>query len=200
MLGLVVGPGAAFAGLRLRGSTLASLAVESLSAADDLDVVVVSDERTGATAMRADQPWRARAGAGLVLHDARCPLLPAAAIRECLRRGADGGPGTAVIGVRPVTDTLKEVVGGAVVDTVDRNTLAALASPVVVGQDLLDGLSSRFPLAGDLADLPGLVHALTGIGIVVPVEVSSSAWRVSDREDLELLECLHGLHQILRER
>ncbi|MDP9391092.1 MAG: 2-C-methyl-D-erythritol 4-phosphate cytidylyltransferase, partial [Actinomycetota bacterium] len=116
------------------------------------------------------------------------------------RRRAEGGPGTAVIGVRPVTDTLKEVVDGAVVNTIDRNSLAALTSPVVVGPDLLDGLSSRFPLAGDLADLPTLVHALTGMGVVVPVEVPSSARRVSDREDLELLECLHGLHQILRER
>ncbi len=197
---MVVGPGPAFAGLGLRGSTLVSLAVDALTAADDLDVVVVGDERAGRTAVRPDQPWRPRAGAGLVLHDARCPLLPPAAIRECLRRRAEGGPGTAVIGVRPVTDTLKEVVDGAVVNTIDRNSLAALASPVVVGPDLLDGLSARFPLAGDLADLPTLVHALTGMGVVVPVEVPSSARRVSDREDLELLECLHGLHQILRER
>jgi hypothetical protein len=70
----------------------------------------------------------------------------------------------------------------------------------VVGADLLDQLSARLPLAGDLADLGAVVQVLATVGSVVPVQVPSSARRISDQEDIELLECLHELRQTLRER
>jgi 2-C-methyl-D-erythritol 4-phosphate cytidylyltransferase len=200
-LGLVVDTGVdGVAGLRLHGRTLVAHALEALAAVPGVEAVVVGGSDRSVAGLAADQPWRHRAASGLVLHDPGCPLLPTDTIVRCLQVLQAGSPATAIIGVRPVTDTIKEVVDGSVVGTVDRAALAALAAPVVVGHDLLDPLSARFPLAGDLADLAAVVQALTTMGTVVPVEVPSSARRVSDEFDVELLECLHELRQTLRER
>jgi 2-C-methyl-D-erythritol 4-phosphate cytidylyltransferase len=200
-LGLVVDPGVGgVGGLRLHGRTLVAHAFEALAAVPGLEAVVVGGSDPSVAALAADEPWRRRAAGGLVLHDPGCPLLPTDTIVRCLHALGAGSPATAIIGVRPVTDTIKEVVDGSVVGTVDRAALAALAAPVVVGPGLLDPLSARFPLAGDLADLARVVQALATMGTVVPLEVPSSARRVSDEFDVELLECLHELRKTLRER
>jgi 2-C-methyl-D-erythritol 4-phosphate cytidylyltransferase len=200
-LGLVVdtGPDTA-ARLRLHGRTLVAHARDTLMAVPGFDVVVVGGgvSRT-VPALAPDEPWRTRVSGTLVVHDPCCPLLPPSAVRECLDRLATAGPGSAVIGVRPVTDTIKEVVDGSIVGTVDRDSLTALASPVAIGQELLDPLSRALPLAGQLADLPAVVQALSDLGNVVPVQVSSSARRVGDDSDVALLECLHELRHTLRE-
>ena len=186
--------------LRLRGRTLVEHALDVLASVPGVQAAVVGSGSRRVATLAADEPWRPRAPGVLIVHDPRCPLLPAEAIGHCLAELAAAGPQAAVIGVRPVTDTIKEVVDGAVVDTVDRDALAALASPVVVGPGLLDRLSEHLPRAGDLADLSAVVEALAEAGTVVPVQVPSSARRVTDQEDIELLECLLGLRQTLRER
>lgn len=200
VLGLVVDTGRGVARLRLHGRTLVAHAFDALATVPGVEAYVVGGSGRGATGLAADEPWRPRADGGLVLHDPGCPLLPAETITRCLQTLRDGPPANVVVGVRPVTDTIKEVVDGAVVHTIDRAALAALAAPVVVGPDLLDPLSARFPRAGDLADLAHVVQSLTTMGTVVPVEVPSSGRRVSDEFDVELLECLHELRQTLRER
>jgi 2-C-methyl-D-erythritol 4-phosphate cytidylyltransferase len=200
-LGLVVDTGVGGVGrLRLHGRTLVAHALEALAAVPGVDAVVVGGSDRTLAGLPADEPWRQRAAGGLVLHDPGCPLLPTDTIVKCLQALRAGSPTAAIIGVRPVTDTIKEVVDGAVVGTVDRAALAALAAPVVVGPGLLEPLSARFPLAGELTDLARVVQALTTMGTVVPVEVPWSARRVSDEFDVELLECLHELRQTLRER
>jgi 2-C-methyl-D-erythritol 4-phosphate cytidylyltransferase len=201
LLGLVVDTGDdPVLGLHVQGRTLVAHAVEVLGRVPGIHPAVVGSRHRGVTTLAPDQPWRPRTDGGLVLHDPRCPLLPAEAISHCLQALAAADGGTAVIGVRPVTDTLKEVVDGAVVNTIDRDTLAALASPVVVGPGLLDELGRRLPAAGDLADLGTVVEVLTGLGTVLPVQVPSSARRVTDQLDIELLECLHGPGQPPPER
>ena len=45
----------------------------------------------------------------LVLHDSLCPMTPPAFIAECVQRARDTG--RPVVGVRPVTDTVKVVAG-----------------------------------------------------------------------------------------
>ena len=70
----------------------------------------------------------------LVLHDALCPMTPPAFIAACLEHARETG--RPVVGVRPVTDTVKVVADGAagqvVGETLDRDALVAVASPLVV--------------------------------------------------------------------
>lgn len=198
-LGLLAGAGDAVCELHLHGRSLAEHALDALIAVPGLEALVMGSRR-GPAGLDADDLWRPRAGDALVLHDAACPLLQAETIVHFLESIRSAEPGTALVGVRPVTDTIKEVVDAAVVSTVDRAALAALASPVVVGPELLDPLSAALPRAGDLVDLGDVVEVLATLGTVVAVEVPSSARRVADREDVHLLECLYGLQHTLRER
>lgn len=200
VLGIVVDTGRGVARMRLHGRSLVAHAFDALASVPGVEARVVGAGDRGQSGLAADEPWRPWAHGGLVLHDPGCPLLGAETITRCLHALAEGPPATVVVGVRPVTDTIKEVVDGAVVHTIDRAALAALAAPVVIGPDLLDPLSARFPRAGDLADLADVVQTLTTLGTVAPLEVPSSARRVSDEFDVELLECLHELRQTLRER
>src|ERR1700709_1359039 len=66
----------------------------------------------------------------LVVHDPLCPLTPVAfieeAIEECERTGA------VVVGVRSVTDTVKEYDGTTLGATLDREQLVCVTSPVVL--------------------------------------------------------------------
>jgi 2-C-methyl-D-erythritol 4-phosphate cytidylyltransferase len=131
------------------------------------------------------------AGADLVVvHDARCPLLPAEALADCLVAAA---PGVAVLGTRPVTDTVKRVDAGVLGATVDRAGLAALAAPVVLGADLVAALAARLPTLADLVSLSLLVDALAGRCRLQAVEVPSAGRRVHDADDLALLQCLDDL-------
>lgn len=200
-LGLVAGTGISGVGaLLLHERTLVVHAFEALVGVPGVAAAIVGGGEDGRPRLAPGQPWRPLATGGLVLHDPACPLLPTDAITRCLRELTSAPPATAVIGVRPVTDTIKEVVDGTIAGTVDRAALATLAAPLVVGPDLLDPLSAHFPLAGDLGDLTDVVQVLTTLGSVVPMEVPWSARRVNDESDVELLECLHELRQTLRER
>jgi 2-C-methyl-D-erythritol 4-phosphate cytidylyltransferase len=122
----------------------------------------------------------------LVLHDALCPMTPPAFIAECARRSADDG--VVVVGVRPVTDTVKVLTGSTLGTTVDRETLARVVSPVVVPPD-------RAARAADLLADPGLdlawlVEALRAHGPVLLVDAPPEAMRVDDPADLRILAAL----------
>ncbi|KQS68570.1 2-C-methyl-D-erythritol 4-phosphate cytidylyltransferase [Modestobacter sp. Leaf380] len=200
LLGLVVQAGPDDDGLRLQGRPLLAHAVDALATVRGLDVRVLGRGAGGARGLDPDGPWRQLATGGLLLHDAHCPLLPGSAVREAVQLLSAAGPGAVLVGVRPVTDTIKEVVDGAVVGTVDRDALSALASPLVIGADLLDGLARRLPRAGQLTDLTAVLAALDGSARLVPHEVPSAGRRLSDADDVVLMECLHGLRRTLRER
>ena len=103
----------------------------------------------------------------LVLHDALCPMAPPAFIAACLDHArATGRP---VVGTRPVTDTVKVVTdataGQVVGETLDRDTLIAVASPLVVPAAVLAALP-QWPstdLARAVADLAAAGHAVDTI-------------------------------------
>jgi 2-C-methyl-D-erythritol 4-phosphate cytidylyltransferase len=200
VLGLVGGAaGDGVSHLTLHGRSLTAHAREALAAVREIDTFVIGGGR-GEPGLDAGDAWRPRAESGLILHDPGCPLLRTDTIVSFLQTLRAADPGTALVGVRPVTDTIKEVIDGTVVGTVDRNALAALAAPIAVGPELLDPLSALLPQVGDLADLGNVVRALVTIGTVITVEVPSSARRVADPQDVTLVECLHALQHRLRER
>ena len=82
----------------------------------------------------ASVPWaglRRAEETTVVLHDALCPMTPPDFI-ACLPRARALRPATASWACRPVTDTVKVVADGFVGETVDREGLLAIASPLVL--------------------------------------------------------------------
>lgn len=123
----------------------------------------------------ADEPF--------VLHDPLCPMTPPGFIAQCVERAVERG--CVVVGVRPVTDTVKAVADGVVGETVDREELVAVASPVVLPASVvasLGGLPST--------DFVELVDALRRRYPVELVEAPPSARRVGSLEDVWVLEAL----------
>jgi len=110
----------------------------------------------------------------VVVLDPSCPLLPQSFVDDLVERTrATDRPHA---GVRPVTDTMKPLRDGFVGETVDRDSLLALAAPVVLPAE---------------RDVPGsLVELVAELPDVVFVEAPPLARRVTDRSDLELLAAL----------
>ena len=122
----------------------------------------------------------------LVLHDALCPMTPPEFIAACVRRAV--GAGVVVAGVLPVTDTVKVLHDGLVGETLDRDALARVVSPVVVPASLVGQVSGLLTEPGpDLADL---VEALRAVTPVELLEAPPEAMRVSGPEDVRVLEAL----------
>ncbi|MDX6372764.1 MAG: hypothetical protein QOD98_1752 [Nocardioidaceae bacterium] len=122
-------------------------------------------------------------GAPFVLHDALCPLTPPTFLAECVAHAAASSAVT--VGVRPVTDTVKELHDGRVGDTVDRTTLLQVVSPVVLPAAVvaaLDGVPTT--------DFAALVAELATRFPVETLEAPAEARRVADEDDLRVLEAL----------
>jgi len=130
-------------------------------------------------------PWSSlvELGEPLVLHDSLCPMTPPEFIAACVVRALEHA--CVVVGVRPVTDTVKEVADGLVGATVDRDSLVSVASPVVLPPEVvsaLEGLPSADPVA--------LVADLRRRFPVELVEAPPAARRVGSEDDVRLLEAL----------
>jgi len=92
-----------------------------------------------------------------------------------------------VVGVRPVTDTVKIVADGVVGETVDRDELVAVASPVVLPATVVAALGAL-----PSTDFVALVAELRRRYPVELVEAPASARRVASADDLRVLEALTG--------
>jgi 2-C-methyl-D-erythritol 4-phosphate cytidylyltransferase len=132
-----------------------------------------------------NEPWTAvrRMGAALVVHDPLCPATPVPFLRSAVDAAREGH---VVVGVRPVTDTIKRMDAGFVGSTVDRDSLVAVTSPVV----LPPGVVAELPDWPDLDDLAALVTWLRERFPVAFVEAPSLGRRVEDEEAVRLLEAI----------
>jgi 2-C-methyl-D-erythritol 4-phosphate cytidylyltransferase len=118
----------------------------------------------------------------LVLHDPLCPLTPVSFLRQAAEVAeADD---VVVVGVQPVTDTIKATRDGAVGSTVDRDGLWAVTSPVVLPGSLVERLDG-WP---DEDDFPTLVATLRESCEVRFLEAPVLARRVEDESAIALLE------------
>jgi len=139
----------------------------------------------GITPADATVPWSGLRSAGttLVLHDSLCPLTPPAFLAHCV--DVAEATGQVVVGVQPVTDTIKEVgTEGVLGETLAREDLWAIASPVVLPAEIarqVPDLPLGLSPADLLARLPGPFRW---------EEAPAAARRVSGAEDLRLLEAL----------
>ena len=133
-------------------------------------------------------PWSAVQDqqAPYVLHDSLCPMTPPAFLADCvdacLTRHA------VVVGVRPVTDTVKTRHGELLGETLDRDALVAVTSPVVLPATVVGALDAM--PAGDLADFAELVVRLRQRWPVLLREAPPEGRRVSSADDLAVLAAL----------
>lgn len=197
----------------LHRSPLYLHALQALAGAGGHDVVVTVDEadrvrvtdevrRAGVVAdVRVGAGWWDRVresdgAAGLLVHDALCPLASADFIRG-LRRDADLDPESSLLAYRPVTDTVKTVLDSRIHGTIDREGLAALVSPAVVAPGVLIAASEADdrPPVHDFAQLAAWLRAR---GRVELVRAPSLARRVDDASAVNLLECVDELARRVR--
>ena len=139
----------------------------------------------GVTPVDLGTEWAGLVDAGepFVLHDSLCPMTPADFIASCVARCEETS--AVIVGVRPVTDTVKELADGFVGETVDRDGLLAVCSPVVLPPAVvaaLDGLPSL--------DFATLVTSLAARFPVEYVEAPAAARRVASEDDVALLAAL----------
>ena len=118
-----------------------------------------------------------------MLHDPLCPMTPASFITRCVRRAVDQD--CVVVGVRPVTDTVKVSGDGHVGATVDRSTLLQVVSPVVLPATAVASVDAPLEL-----DFAALVASLALRMRVETVEAPAEARRIADEAALRVLEAL----------
>jgi hypothetical protein len=130
-------------------------------------------------------PWHVVADLGrpLVLHDPLCPMTPPDFIAACVDVAT--ARDVVAVGVRPVTDTVKEVTDGRLGRTVDRDGLVTVCSPIVLPARVVAALGSR-----PATDFVALVSQLRSSYDVELVEAPPAARRVADEDDVRALEAL----------
>jgi len=119
----------------------------------------------------------------LVVHDPLCPLTPAAFIEEASEECAQTG--SVVVGVRPVTDTVKEYDGENVGATRDREELMSVTSPVVLPATVVAALDEL-----ETDDLPDFVEKLAQRFPVRYLPAPPLGQRIVNEDDLEVLGAL----------
>lgn len=157
------------------GESLLALASWALTEAE----VQLLDHNAAWTQVQAHE-------AALVIHDPLCPATPVPYLRSLVRRA--GTDPAVLVGVRPVTDTVRRVADGALTETVDRRELVSVASPVVLPAAVV----AELPDWPDLTDPAALVERLAERFAVVLVDAPPLARRLADDTDLALLEALAG--------
>jgi 2-C-methyl-D-erythritol 4-phosphate cytidylyltransferase len=188
-------------------------ALRSLAASGAGDLVVAVDEAdlervardirsAGIRAeVRAGSHWwehvrASRLDAGLLVHDALCPLVSADFLRG-VRTTALTTPDVSVVAYRPVTDTVKTVVDSRIQGTIDREGLASLVSPAVVSPGVL-GTALEHDDLPPIDDFARLAAWLRERGPVELTRAPSLARRVDDASSVNLLECVDELTRRVR--
>lgn len=137
--------------------------------------------------------WARRGGTvATVLLDPLCPLVPVSFVEEVLARGLEEGD-SGVAGFRPVTDTIKTVVGHRIAGTINRDEFAIISSPVLVAARLMT------PSPPPVHDFAALAAWLRERGRLVMVKAPSMARRVDDGSAVSLLECVDEISRTVRE-
>jgi 2-C-methyl-D-erythritol 4-phosphate cytidylyltransferase len=194
--------GAAKQFARLGGETVLDRSVTVARAACDGVVVVLaadaawdapaSVERTVGGETRSDsvRAGLARVPAGadiVVVHDAARPLASPGLYERVVRAVADGADGA--VPALPLSDTVKRVDGGHVVETVPREGLVGVQTPQAFRADVLRAVHRA---GGVDTDDAALVEASGGTVVIVDGERYNLKLTVA--EDLALAEAL--LHEV----
>ncbi len=184
----------------LEGRSLLQHALASLPTTGSGAIVVAE----GATSALEDLPHHVRVvgidelrqeceGQAVVVHDPLCPLTSSAFMATMLERFVRDQE-YAAAAHRPVTDTIKRVHEGCVTETIDREGLGIVTSPVLLSAQAVADLADDLACA-DLADL---VERVRRHGPVTLVKAPSMGRRVDNESAVRLLECVAEMSRELR--
>jgi hypothetical protein len=130
----------------------------------------------------------------LLIHDPLCPLTPPEFLASI---ATYGDVGITAIGVLAVTDTVKTADRSVVAGTLDRAGLGRIASPLVASGESVTLVSQNPEL---VLHVPALARRLVAAGRVEFVTAPSTATRVEDESELELLECVDEVRRLASDR
>ncbi len=148
---------------------------------------VVVGGGTRAESVRAGLAAVPEAAAIIVVHDAARPLATGALFASVVAAVRSGGAQGA-IPVLPVSDTLKQVVGGTVKQSVDREGLVTVQTPQAF---VAEALREAHRTGGEATDDAGLLEDLGAT--VVTVEGEPRNLKLTHPEDLLLAEAMIDL-------
>lgn len=153
---------------------------------DEADLRVVAGGATRQGSVRAALRSLPRGVTNVLVHDAARPLAPVSLV-EAVVAALEGGADAVVPGV-PVADTVKQVVDGVVVATLDRSGLYAAQTPQGFRLEVLERAHAPEPRPGesDATDDAGMVERL-GVSVVV-VPGHDEAFKITRPVDLLLAE------------
>ncbi|MGH2921261.1 MAG: 2-C-methyl-D-erythritol 4-phosphate cytidylyltransferase [Gaiellaceae bacterium] len=155
------------------------LAAEEVAATKVAETVTGGETRTASVRRALAQvPGEA---AVILVHDAARPLVTEDVIERVVTGLEDGWDGA--VPVVPVPDTIKRVDGQAVVETVDREGLAAAQTPQAF---VADALRRALASGADASDCAALVEAAGGR--IRAVEGDPRLVKITDASDLALVE------------
>lgn len=143
--------------------------------------VVVAGGSTRSASVRAGLAAVPADAQVVLVHDAARPLAPPALFASVIAAVRDGADG-AVPGL-PVTDTIKRVARGRVVETLDRGTLVAVQTPQAFAASALRRAHASEPEATDDA---ALIEAAGGAVVVVLGDPANA--KITRPGDLEAAE------------
>jgi 2-C-methyl-D-erythritol 4-phosphate cytidylyltransferase len=150
------------------------LLAEQLGASKVIAAVPGGDSRSAS--VRAGLAEVPEDAAVVLVHDAARPLLPAELVPRLLDALGEGFDGA--VPVLPVTDTVKRIRDGVVVETLPRDELVAVQTPQAFVANVL-----RAAAAGEGSDCASLVEAAGGRVKTVPGD--ERLLKVTNRADLD---------------
>ncbi|HWU32843.1 MAG TPA: hypothetical protein VN108_08215 [Marmoricola sp.] len=153
------------------GEPLIAVATFAVEAAD----ITVLDPRT-------EWEYVVETELPLLIHDPLCPLTPSSFLFEAAEAALESD--RVVVGVRAVTDTIKQDLGDRLGETVDRSGLREITSPIVVPARVVAALSAL-----PRGDFAVMVEELHRYGIQ-EIEAPALSRRVRVAEDIPVLEAL----------
>lgn len=143
-------------------------------AVEGADITVVDPRTEWNTIVETDLP--------LVIHDPLCPLTPSPFLGEAVAVALETD--LVVVGVRPVTDTIKVNLGDRLGETVDRAGLREVTSPLVLPARVVAALTEL-----PKGDIVSILSALESFG-VQELEAPAMSRRIRTAADIRLLEAL----------
>ncbi|MGI9822495.1 2-C-methyl-D-erythritol 4-phosphate cytidylyltransferase [Agromyces sp. Marseille-Q5079] len=175
---VVVAPEARVAEVRERFARVAA------AASAPFDVVAGAESRQESVA--AGLAVLPRLVDTVLVHDAARPLTPPALFDEVVAAVRARGHG--VVPGLPVVDTIKRVESGRVVETVDRDRLAAVQTPQGFPRESLD---EAYGVVGSLAEHTDDASLVAAVGLPVDlVPGDARAFKITVPEDLRRAERL----------